>query len=564
MNKTFTRRDFMKKAGRGCIAAGIAGSTAPLLVGCQPKEFDLILRGGVVYDGLGGTPYAADVGVKGERITALADLSNRSNHQTINLKGLAVAPGFIDVHTHTDISLLVNPKAESKIRQGVTTEIAGNCGDSPFPLSGESGEERKSGWQKEFDIEIDWSDTEGFLRSIENNGTALNYLTLVGHGTVRAAVMGLENRDPSPAELAEMRRLTRAAMEEGAYGVSTGLEYTPGSFAKTEEIIELCKVVAEYDGIYATHIRSEDVQLEEAIEEALRIADEARVKLQISHLKASQKRNWHKLPKVLTRIARASREGIRVHADRYPYTAFATTLQIMFPVWSREGDSEDFIARLKDDSLWQRMRPYVVDRVNALGSWESVLVTRVKSEERVDYQGKTIARLAEEAQKDPFEFARELLIEEDGRIDMCGFGMSDENTDKTLAFPLTMVGSDSSALAPYGILSRGNPHPRHYGAFPRYLGYYVREREILALPEALHRITAMAAQKFQLADRGVLAPGKFADIVVFNQDTIIDKATFTDTHHYPEGIDYVIVNGQIVINKGKHTEKLPGKVLRRT
>ena len=562
MAHKISRRGFFKKTARLTAAAGITGAGANFFVGCTPKEFNLVVKNGMIYDGTGGAPYAGDIGIKGERIAEIGDLNGRTARKIIDVGGLAVAPGFIDAHTHTDITLLVNPNAESKIRQGITTEIGGNCGDSVFPLGGFTGADRRETWQKGFEIEVDWSNADEFLSRVEKNGTSMNYLTLVGHGAIRGVVMGPENRDPSSEELKAMQDLVRESMEQGAYGLSSGLEYTPGSFAKTEELIELCKVITEYEGIYATHMRSEDVMLEEAVEEAIRIARESGAQLQISHLKASQQRNWHKLSGVLTMLAKASRQGVKVYADRYPYTAFATTLQIMFPLWSREGDSEAFVARLKDDSLWTRIKPYLVDRVNALGSWESVLVTKVKSKDRAHFHGRTIAALASDANADPFDFARELLIEEEGHVDMCGFGMSEKNTDKVLAFPLTMVGSDSTAVAPYGSLRRGNPHPRHYGAFPRYLGYYVREREILPLPDAVRRITALPAQTFGLEDRGSIAAGKYADITVFDPDTVIDKATFTDAHQYPEGIPYVIVNGQVVIEKGTHTEHYPGKVLR--
>lgn len=563
MGKKISRRDFLKRTGSTGLSISLVGSGMQFLVGCTRREFDLIIRGGMVYDGLGKEPVAADVGLRGGRIAALGDLSSRTTHRVIDASGLAVTPGFIDVHTHTDVGLLANPRAESKIRQGVTTEISGQCGSSPFPLGGEVAAQYKSRIKEEFEVEVDWTDADTFLRRLEKNRTAVNFVPFVGHSTVRATAMGMENRDPSNEELEEMKRFVREALEQGAFGLSTGLEYTPGSFAKTEEIIQLCRVVSKFRGIYATHMRSEDVRVEEALEEAIRIAGEADVELQISHLKASQKRNWHKLPKMLHRISQASKEGVRIHADRYTYRAWATTLQIMFPLWAREGDDEAFVRRLQDDADWGKMRPYLEDKVNALGSWESVLITRVKSEEIKHYQGKTISQLAADARRDPYAFVRELLIDEEGDVSIVGFGMSEENTEKVLAFPLTMVGSDGNAVAPYGILSKGNPHPRYYGTFPRYLGHYIREKKILTLPEAIRRITSMAAQKFEIPDRGVLAEGYCADIVLFNPETVIDKATFSNPHQYPEGIDVVIVNGRVVIEKGKHTGELPGKVLRR-
>ncbi|MBN2356949.1 D-aminoacylase, partial [candidate division KSB1 bacterium] len=499
--------------------------------------------------------------IRGKKIAAIGDLSSASTRQSIDAAGMAVSPGFIDVHTHTDISLLIDPKAESKIRQGVTTEIGGNCGSSYFPLNGDHATEIKKELQKKYQLKVDWQDLGGFFRRLQQNGIAFNYATLIGHGDIRTCAMGIENRPPSPDEMKRMKTYLRAALEQGALGLSTGLEYTPGSFAETEEIIELCKVVAQYEGVYATHMRNEDVRVQEALEEALQIARLSGVSIQISHLKASQKRNWHKVPKLLQTIQSAHEGGMNIHADRYPYTAYSTSLKMLFPLWAREGEDEDFVGRLKDSGQWRKILPFVKDKIAALGSWASVLITRVKSEERRIFQGKSVEELALQAKQDPYEFVRALLIEEDGQVGMCGFGMSEENTERILAFPLTMVGSDGEAISPHGVLGQTTPHPRYYGTFPRYLGYYVRERKILPLAEAVHRITMLAAQKFGLKGRGRLSKGNYADVVILNPDTIIDKATFVQPHQFPAGIAYVVVNGKIVVANGKHTGALPGEIL---
>ena len=562
MTENTSRREFLKQAALAGLGIGFAGTGSHFIIGCTRREFDLIIKGGMIFDGLGGKPFIADVGVGKDRITAVGDLTGRSAYRIIDAAGLVVSPGFIDAHTHTDIGLLVNPKAESKIRQGVTTEISGQCGDSPFPIGGPTLENDKRRIEEKYDISLDWTDTDGFLSHIEKTGTAVNYATFIGHGTVRGVVMGLEDRNPTAEELKEMKRIVRESFQQGAFGLSTGLEYTPGSFAKTDEIIALCNAMSDPGGIYATHIRSEDDRLVEAIDEAIRIARKSDVDLQISHLKASLKRNWHKLPQVLEKIESASRDGVRVHADRYTYSAWATSLRVMFPMWSREGDDEAFVGRLKNDAQWKKIKPFVIDKVEAMGSWDRVLITRLKSEDKSHMLGKTIARLAADLNSDPYIFVRDLLIEEEGNVGICGFAMSEENTEMVLAFPLTMVGSDGNAVAPYGILSHENPHPRYYGTFPRYLGHYIRERKILPLPEAIRRITSMPAKKFHLKDRGILSEGSYADIVLFNPDTIIDKATFTNPHQYPEGIDVVIVNGKVVIENAEHTGNLAGKVLR--
>jgi N-acyl-D-amino-acid deacylase len=545
------------------MAAGLLGAAGSVISGCSRRQFDLLIAGGMLYDGRGGAPVRADVGIRGERIVAIGDLARSSATLVLNADNLAVSPGFIDVHSHTDVGLLVNAKAESKIRQGVTTEISGNCGSSPFPLRGPAAATTRDEIRQEFELEADWEEADGFLSRLEKNKIALNYATLVGHSTVRAAVMGLENRPPTSEEMAAMRREVAQAMEQGAIGLSTGLEYTPGCFATTDEIVDLCRVVRKYGGIYATHMRNEDVGVEEALEEAVQIALRAEVPLQVSHLKACQQRNWHKMPRLLERLAQLHERGLRVHCDRYPYTAYGTTLKLMFPMWAREGSDQDFVGRLLDQKQWQEMRAYLEERVAALGSWERVLITRVASGRHQSAQGKTVQQLAEEQGADPCDVVRQLLIAAEGKVAMCGFAMSEENTERVLAFPLTMVGSDGEAVAPYGVLARGNPHPRFYGTFPRYFGHYIRERRILPLEEAIRRVTSLPARVFGLRGRGVIAKGAFADVVVFDPQSIIDRATFTDPHQYPAGIAHVVVNGRLVIRDGEHTGCLPGRVLRR-
>ncbi|MDZ7262177.1 MAG: D-aminoacylase, partial [candidate division KSB1 bacterium] len=487
----------------------------------------------------------------------------RTGYDVLYATGMVVCPGFIDVHSHTDVHLLVNPKAESKIRQGVTTEISGNCGYSPFPIGGLTEQEQLKVIKKDFEIQADWRDLDGFFEKLEHSGMALNYATLVGHSTIRGLVLGLENKPATSDDMKRMKWELEKALEQGALGLSTGLEYTPGCFATTEEIIELCKLLPRYQGIYASHIRNEDVQVIEAVEEALNIGRAAEVEVQISHLKACQKRNWLKVDQFLNLIDKARQEGVRVHCDCYPYIAYSTTMKLLFPQWSREGDDQKFVERLQDKQLLPRMRQFVEDKITNLGSWDAVMITRVLSEERRHYQGQTVAQIATTEGTEPFEFVRQLLIQEKGDVSMCGFAMSEENTAKVLAFPLTMVGSDGMALAPYGILSRENPHPRSYGSFPRVLGYYVREKKIMSLAEAIRKMTSLPAEKFGLTGRGKLAVGNFADVVIFDTEKVMDKATFVQPHQYPEGIQYVVVNGNVVIDRGEHTGALPGRILRR-
>jgi len=540
------------------LTAAAAGSVA---VGCERKEFDLLIVHGLVYDGLGNEPAVTDIGVRGNRIAAVGDLRRRSCHQRIDAAGMAVTPGFIDVHTHSDVALLANPNAESIIRQGVTTEICGNCGDSPYPLDEVRSRETIEALQRQYELEVNWRDLSGYFDRVEKNGVCLNVAVLVGHSSLREAVMGPDDRPPSEKEMGAMRAILREYLGMGALGLSTGLEYKPGMYAETGELIELCNEVAHQGAVYATHMRNEDLRVEEALDEALAIGAAAGCRVQISHFKACQKRNWHKTPRLLRAVDQARRNGLEVCCDRYPYTAYSTSLKLLFPIWSRAGGDEDLAARLSREQDWLKIRAFVQDKIEALGSWESVLITRVSNPERKECEGQTVARLAGDG--DPYEYVRRLMIDAKGNVSMCGFAMSEEDTAAVLAYNHTMVGSDGDSLAPYGVLSRGMPHPRSYGSFPRYLGYYVREKKILPLTEAIRRITSLPCSHFSIADRGVVQEGMFADLVIFDPQTVIDQAAFTAPHQYPKGISHVVVNGRTVIHNARHSGEKAGRILRR-
>ena len=561
MKAKITRRQFIKSTAQAGVILGIVGGST-WGGGCASgKSFDLIIRNGMVVDGMADKSYQADVGIIGERIEAVGNLQKAQAATVFDATGRTISPGFIDIHSHTGPELLINPRAESKVRQGVTTELGGNCGGSSFPLKRElQDEERK--WAEKVGLEIDWVDLEGFYTRLAKNGIAVNFATLVGQGTIRSRVMEQERREPTPEEIEQMKALVAEAMEQGAFGLSTGLEYTPSGFAATPEVIELCRVAAEYGGFYATHIRSEADQLLEALGEAIFIAESAKISLQISHLKAAGRVNWWKTPMVIDLIERAQQRGLSVHADRYPYTAYSTGITIFFPQWALEGGTRRFLERIKDRELRQKMRAETIERVIGNNSWESILIVGVNTEKNRPLEGKYISDAAAESNKDPYEFICDLLIEEDGNVSIVGFGMSEEGTELILKHPLVMLGSDGSALAPYGPLSEGIPHPRNYGAFPRFLGLYAREKKLLTLPEAIKKITSMPAAKMGLKDRGSIKQGNFADIVIFDHQTISDQATYTDSKQYPAGIDYVIVNGKIVVDHGEHTGELPGKTLK--
>lgn len=554
------RRTFMKLATAGTVAFPNL-----ILAGCAAgKKYDVLIAGGIVFDGSGGAGKEADVAIAGGRIVKIGPKIDRSRaREVIEAKGLAVAPGFIDPHTHTDVQLLANPKAESKIRQGVTTEIGGNCGGSYFPLSDQAYEEARKNVKKEFGVEVDWRDINGFFGRLEKSGVALNFATLLGQGTVREAVLGPYDRPPKPEETERMKALIRENMDAGALGLSSGLQYTPGCFAKQEELTELCSEVARLGGVYATHMRSEEDKVLEAVEETLATARASKVNLQISHIKANYPRNWAKIDGMIAAIDQAAKEGIRVTADRYPYIAFSTGLSYYFPEWAREGTAGDFVSRLRDASLQVKIRAQVKGEEEKLGSWDRVLLSSILSEKNRALEGSTVLAAAAAQKKHPYEFMRDLLIEEEGIVGMVGFGMCEENLKKFYAHPLVTVGSDGNAVAPYGVLGRGKPHPRYYGTFPRYLGRYVLDQKVLPVEEAIRRITSFTAEKFGLSGRGKLAEGYFADVTVFDINRIMDGATFEKPHQYPDGVVHVLVNGRVVVRNGEHTGELPGKILKR-
>ena len=557
------RRTFIRGALRtaGLVSAGGAGL---LLRGCtKGKEFDLLIAGGTVYDGTGGPPFRADIGISGGAVRSIGRIRASRAATIIKAEGLAVSPGFIDVHDHTAESLLVNPRAESAIRQGVTTLISGQCGDSPFPLTEEAFEKTRLALLAEYDLDLNWRDIRGFLGRLDEAGTALNYATFVGHGTLRAAAMGFGNRPPSAAELERMKVFVGEAMAGGALGLSSGLEYTPGSFASTEELIELCRVAARNGGVYATHMRDEETGILEAVDEAFRIARETPIRLQISHLKIGYAVNWPKFPALLDRLERARAAGVEFRCDRYPYVAWATGLDMFFPLWSREGTNEDFIARLRDPSLQGRLRAEVMVKQKELGSWDKVLISSVATDKNRLLEGMNVLDASARAGKAPYDFMRDLLVEEMGRVGMITFAMSEDQLKVLLAHPLVGVGSDGSAVAPYGPLAKGKPHPRFYGTFPRVLGKYIREEKVVPLEEMIRKMTAMPASHLGFVRRGMLKIGWAADVCVFDPDRVIDKATFTEPAVYPEGIRQVVVNGEVVVDEGRHTGRLPGKVLRK-
>jgi len=550
----WTRRDFIKTSF--LTAGGLA-------LGCSVRSrLDILIRNVRIADGTGKDLYTADIGLRNGKIIAIGSLKNATAHIEIDGKNLVAAPGFVDIHSHTDLELLVNPNAEGKIRQGITTDVSGNCGASPFPLTKADVEKLRKRLLEQYQLDESWKDLDGFFSAIEKGGTSVNYMTLTGHGTLRNAVMGSYDRAPTADELKVMKKVLAHTLEMGSLGLSTGLEYAPGSYANTEELIALSKTVAEFGGLYATHMRSEDDRVEEAIEEALNISRQAGVSLQISHLKACNKNNWHKVDAMLSRISRARQEGIPVHADRYPYIAWSTGLSAFLPVSARQGTTEEMIERLKNRENEELVRNYVVGRGERIGGWERVLISSCRGTGGKDFEGRTLQDISLALGLNPYETVRKLLIDFKADVSTIGFAMEEGNLKKVLKAKFVSIGSDGSVRATYGPLFKGKPHPRSYGAFPRVLAKFVRDEKVLTLPEAVRKMSALNALKVGLTDRGFIRENYVADLVLFNPETVQDNATYLNPHQYPDGIPYVFVGGVPVIREGKHTGEHPGKILR--
>lgn len=526
--------------------------------------YDLIIRNAFVVDGTGSKGFQSDIGVRAGRLETIGTVEDSAD-RVIDADGQAVTPGFIDIHSHTDELVMGNPRCESKSTQGVTLELSGNCGDSSAPRGGKQPVEEFSSWLKECGITPSWGSMAEFLDAIEQTPMAINFATLVGHGTVREVAVGYEDRVPSEAELDEMRALVAEAMEAGAFGVSSGLIYPPGCYGTTEEVIELCKVAARYGGIYATHMRNEAEQVVEAVEEALRIGRESGAGVQISHHKACGVENWGLVKESLAVIDAARAEGTDVWADQYPYIATSTGLGIMLPKWAHDGGNKALVARLKDPEGREKIRAAVVKDMEdgylaASGGWDTVVLSSLKNSKWCE--GLSITQIAERLNKHPVDAALDLLMEEGGSIGMMHFVISEDDVNTVMSHPAVVIGSDATARTFEGPLTRGKPHPRAYGTFPRVLGKYTREDGILSLEQAVAKMTGLPARRLGLKDRGVIAPGNWADLVIFDPETIVDGATFDDPIRAPRGIRNVVVNGEVILEDGEFTGAMPGKVLR--
>jgi len=520
---------------------------------------DWLLRGGTVLDGTGAPGQRASLAVQGERILSIGP--EEGSGQILDVDGCFLAPGFIDMHSHGDEMYLIVPDADSKVRQGITLDVCGNCGFSVSPLlAGRLEEARRAlAWAQ---IDPTWPDLAGFRQRLEEKGTAVNLAFLVGHGSLRASTVGYADRPASPDEVLAMGRLLERELAQGAIGLSTGLIYPPGCFAPTEEIIQLARVAAATGGLYASHIRGEGDTLLESIDEALRIGREASIRVQVSHIKAAGPRNWGKMPEALARIDAARREGIQVGCDQYPYAASATGLGSLLPDWAHEGGSQAMLARLRHPESREEVRRALAAR-RPSDSWDQVMVGSARHPAVRPLQGRTVAAVADERRRLPEDAVLEILLEGEGQVGGIFFSQSEENVRLGLARRDVAVGTDSSVASPEGLAGRLHPHPRTYGTFPRILGRYVREEQSLTWEAAVHKMTGLAAAALDLRDRGRLAPGCYADIVVFDPDTVLDRATYAQPHQFPAGIRHVFVNGTPVLRDGQPTGARPGRVLTR-
>jgi N-acyl-D-amino-acid deacylase len=514
---------------------------------------NIIIRNVDILDGSGSPAFRADIGLQGDRIAEIGDLSAATTGAVIDGTGLTAAPGFIDIHSHSDFTLPINPRAESKVRQGVTTEVIGQCGGSAAPLNPTSREAMLAAHP---DLPWEWNTFGEYLDYLRRQGLAVNVVPLVGHGTIRGTGMGLADRAPSADEMAAMKRLVTQAMDEGAWGISTGLIYPPGIYASTDEIVELSRVVAGRGGFYFSHIRGEGKRLLKAIGEAIEIGERAKLPVQIAHLKASKPENWSLLPRALQLIDDARARGLDVAADRYPYTASSNSLSAQLPPWAHDGGRTALLERLQRPDARQRLRQEA--RVQ---QWDKVLV--VYAPNCPELEGLTVAEIADQRGTAPDETVLDILLEAEARISIVHFGMKEENLRMVLRHPAVMIGSDGSARVPEGPLGQGRAHPRNYGTFPRVLGKYAREEGVLSLPEAVRKMSGLPAERLGLSDRGRLVEGTKADLVLFDPHTVRDKATYTEPYQYPLGIAYVFVNGQAVITPQGHTGALPGQILSR-
>lgn len=527
------------------------------LYSCQSgQQYDLIIKNGTIYDGSGAPPEKADIAVNADTVTFIGDLSGQDAKQVIDAEGMAVAPGFINMLSWANVSLLEDGRSQSDIRQGVTLEVLGE-GVSMGPWTEEMKQENIKN-QSDIKYDIKWTTLGEYLNYLEEKGVSPNVTSFVGNGTLRQHVIGMEKRKASPEEIAQMQELLAVAMEEGAVGISSSLLYAPSGSADTDELVALAKVAADYDGMYISHIRSEDDYLLEAIEELVHISRAADIPAEIYHLKASGERNWPKMDRAIEIIQEARDEGLKVTADIYTYPASSTGLHTQMPEWTREDGVDNMLKRLEDPDLQMQ----ILKEIEFMHGPENILLVGFKSEGLRKYIGKRLSEVASERGKSPEQTMIDLMLEDQSRIQVVYFAMSEENVAKLIQLPWVSFCSDGASLSNEGVFLEQSTHPRAYGSFVRVLGKYSRDLGLIPLEEAIRRLSALPAENLKLNNRGKLQPGYFADIVVFDPANVKDNATFEDPHQYAEGVVHVFVNGTQVLENGEHTGATPGRFVK--
>ena len=521
----------------------------------KPSTFDVLIKGGTVYDGSGGAPRTADVAIKGDRVVAIGNLNGAKAATTIDARGLAVAPGFINMLSHSEGSLIADGRSQSEIRQGVTTEIFGE-GTSAGPLT-EEMRKRAMARQGDYKYEIPWTTLAEYLTYLEKRGVTPNVASFIGAGTVRTYVIGLEDKKATPEQLRQMREVVRREMEAGALGIGSSLIYAPDTYATTEELIEICKEAAKYQGKYISHIRDEDDHLVEAVEELLRISREANIPAEIYHIKAAGAKNFSKMDRVIEMVNAARGRGMKITADMYMYTASSNAIDSRIPSWAHSGGDEAMYQRLEDPAT----RKKISDEMHQRGPMAKTLLVGLRPAAMKPLIGKTLTEVAAMRGKDEVETLLDLVLEARSRIQVVTFSMSEDNVVKELKQQWVSLGSDASSMAAEGVFLESSTHPRAYGNFARLLGKYVRDEKVIALQEAIRRLSGLPATNLGLDHRGFLKEGYFADVVVFDPKTIADKATYENPHQYAVGVKQVFVNGIQVLKDGEHTGAKPGRAL---
>jgi N-acyl-D-amino-acid deacylase len=522
-------------------------------------KVDFIIKNGLVFDGTGSEPFEADLGLSGDKIVFVEPGVRIRQGRVIDVKGLSVAPGFIDTHSHSEFTLLADPRAEGKICQGITTEINGNCGLSAAPLFGGALDQREDDL-KELGIHERWATLREYFRIMKKRGLAINFATLVGHGNIRASVKGYEDKALTKSDVRMTCSLLVDSINEGAIGLSTGLIYPPGVYSKTEELITLAKCCKNL--IYTSHMRSEGDRLIESIEETVKIGKKTGIKVHISHIKTSGEKNWHEIDNALSVMEASLKAGVALTCDRYPYTASSTELDALLPAWTYAGGKDEEMKRLKTKRIREKIKKQILKEKPLKHYWNKISISTVSSIENKWMEGRSLSEIAQIKKREPVDMLFEILIEERLRVDAIFSSMHEGNMKRFLSLPFCMIGTDSSARSFSGPTFRGKPHPRGFGSFPRFLGRYVRDSGLMSMSEALHKITMLPSKTFGIRKRGIIKRGAFADIVIFDHDKIIDRVTFDEPFLKPEGIHYVFVNGVPAMWEGELTGSQSGKILK--